>query len=220
MDRCYEKEIINLLQTLKGEKIDICGEIYRYIIETDEKPAEIMRFFLENSEDIESSEEKEASKLFTDGELLDCKEKYGKIVNGILKKLLSERKCPTEFYEELWKEINVEQIFDSERSRIFALFYIWIDARIPYYQLPDGLSIEEETYREIMKKMSEKLRRARFILCYGLKEWTQVASLLCQILNEVDDEAEKAVLLAGILQLSNYTARVTRKPDDDEESNE
>ena len=52
MDRCYEKEIINLLQTLKGEKIDICGEIYRYIIESDEKPAEIMQFFLENSEDI------------------------------------------------------------------------------------------------------------------------------------------------------------------------
>lgn len=202
----YKKEIERLLKTLKGERINICAEIYRCIIEATENQEQLFRYFLEISEDIEGDTEgdTEAEQAFTKGERLDCKEQYGKIVDGILEKILLQRKTPDEFYEELWKSINSKDVFETEKSRMFALYYVWIDARIPYYQLEDGLNIDKETYVATVKKVSEKARHARFILCCGLKQWTEVTSQLCKLLDETENEIEKCVLLANILQIYNY----------------
>ena len=151
---------------------------------------------------------------------MDYRDRYGKIVDGILEKILLQRKTPDEFYEELWKSINSEIFFDTEQSRIFALYYVWIDARIPYYKLQDGLSIDKETYIETAKKISEKVRHARFILCCGLKQWTQVTSLLCELLDETENETEKAVLLASILQLYNHMLAEGEPVDEGEKEND
>ena len=208
MEKCcksdYKKKIEWLLKTLKGEQVDICAEIYRCIISAPENQAELFQFFLEISEDIDSAGDEEARQVFTRGECLDYRDRYGKIVDGILEKILLQRKKANEFYEELWKLINSEDFFDTEKSRIFALYYVWIDARIPYYELKDGLSIDKETYVATAQKISEKIRHARFILCCGLKKWTQVSSLLCELLDETENEIEKAVLLATIMQLYNH----------------
>lgn len=216
----YKNEIERLLKTLKGEQIDICAEIYHCIIAAPEDQAELFQFFLEISEDIESEGNVEAQQVFTKGACLDYRDRYGKIVDGILEKILLQRKTPDEFYEELWKSINSEIFFDTEQSRIFALYYVWIDARIPYYKLQDGLSIDKETYIETAKKISEKVRHARFILCCGLKQWTQVTSLLCELLDETENETEKAVLLASILQLYNHMLAEGEPVDEGEKEND
>lgn len=221
MDYCYKdkykEEIMRLLKTLKGEQFNICAQIYHCILEATDNQAELLQYFLEISEDIESEGQIEAEQVFTKGEFIDCKETYGKIVDGILEKTLSKRETPTQFYAELWNLINSEQVFETEQSRIFALYYVSIDARIPYYQLKEGLNIDQETYAAIVKKMSDKLKRARFILCCGLKSWTEVTSLLCEILDEAENDTEKAVLLAIILQLYNNIFVRVEMPENSEE---
>lgn len=213
----YKNEIERLLKTFKGEQIDICAEIYHCIISAPEDQAELFRFFLEISEDIDSEGNEEVQQVFTKGERLDYRDRYGKIVDGILEKILLQRKTVNEFYEELWRSINSEEIFETEQSRIFALYYVCIDARVPYYQLEDGLSIDRDTYVATAKKIREKIRHARFILCCGLKQWTQVTSLLCQLLDETENETERAILLANILKLYNYMFGREEKLDDSEE---
>lgn len=52
---------------------------------------------------------------------------------------------PGNFYGELWKKaIAKSSILEQQKERIYALYRIWIDGRIPYIQPEDGLKMTNE----------------------------------------------------------------------------
>lgn len=195
------ERIMKLLRTLQGREINICGEIYPILVDSREQGAELLQFFCENAEGITSTEEREAYHKFTEEETLDYTKRYGKIVDGILENLLQQKLPKTAFYTELWKKITLAELFENEKAQIFALYYIWIDARIPYFELPESICLKKEEYRQITEKLRGKIQEARFILASDFKQWTEVSYLLMKLLNTVEDETEKAVLLSCIMQV-------------------
>lgn len=196
-----KKEIINILQTLSGERFNICGEIYEILKEQENsQKGELLQFFLENSEGIKSSEEKEARHFLTEGKVTDYARSHGKIVDGILENLLVKKPCKEKFYEELWEKLTLDEVFENKEIQIFAIYYIWIDIRIPYFDLPETKKLEDEKYRNIIQKIRSKIQEARFILSADFDQWTQVSYHLLRLMDDMDYD-EKAVFLSCIIQM-------------------
>lgn len=194
-----KEHILEILKTSNGKQIDICAMVYSVIMQ-DAHSAELFQFFCENAEGITSSRESEAPKVFTDGELLDYQKSYGKIVDGILEKLLIEKPQKEEFYLALWKKITLKELFIGEKEQIFALYFVWLDSRIPYFELPETIHIEHEEYREISQKLLTEKQEARFILSSDFKQWTEVSYLLLELLDKISEQKDRAVLLSYIFQ--------------------
>lgn len=195
-------QITNLLQTLSGERFNISGEIYEILKEEDDNQiGELLQFFFESAEEIKSSEEKEARQFLTEGVVLDYTRLYGKIVDGILENLLEQRPCKEKFYEILWKKLALNGLFENDLIRIFALYYIWIDMRIPYFELPETINFEEEKYRQIIEKHRSKIQEARFILSSNFTQWTQVSYHLLRLMDDIVSKEERTVFLSCIMQM-------------------
>lgn len=195
-----KEQILELLQTLKGERVNICSEIYKVIKKNEAQSVQLLQFFCEQEEFTRSSEEEEARKVFTEGELIDYENDYGGIVDALLEKLLRKKLPKEDFYAELWKNITLENVFENEKAQCFALYYVLIDGRIPYFELPDTISIDKEEYRNIVDGLHVQEQKARFIMLSDFKGWSEVSYLLLQELDEVEDLKEKIVLLSTFFQ--------------------
>lgn len=195
------EQIVNLMQTMGGEKINVCGEIFKVIKEEEAHGGEFLRFFYETEEGTKSSEEVEASLLFTEGEVIDYAKDYGKIVDGILENLFRKKPDREAFYNELWEKITLRELFEDEKAQIFAMYYIWIDVRIPYFELPDTIRLTASEYQASIDKLRSKIQEARFILFSDFEQWTEVSHLLLKLLYDIEDETEKIVFLACVMQI-------------------
>lgn len=190
------------LRVLEGEQIDICYHIYKLISSVEGKEPELLRFFYENSEMIESSDEERVEVMFSEGERRSLEECYGKMVNGLLEATLRKKLPVEEFYQALWKAIAENPVLEDEKEKVFAVYYIWIDVRIPYFELEQGIKMSNADFMEITKKRLEDIKRIRFIMTAPLEQKTERASLLLKMLEGVPDEKERTVLMAQIMAIS------------------
>lgn len=192
------KEIIS---TAKGSLLDLAYYIYKVIISVPGKEPDLLRVVFEECDQIESSEEEPLQKIFTEDEKEQYRDTYGKSVDGMLDALLKKGLSKEAFYQELWKSIQDNPMLEGEKEKAFAFFYIWIDVKVPYFELEPGLRMSNEEYKEIKKEIMEEIKRARFILSVPTKQKTERASRLVWMLENMEDERKKAVLMAQILNI-------------------
>lgn len=205
------QNIIDILKKSSGDKEDIAYLIYNEISSLEYGGADVLNFFLENSEEIESSEEKRVEKIFSEEDKYQYTATYGKIIDGALEILLKKGLSKKQFYIELWDFIERNPILEDNKLKAFALFYIWIDVRIPYFEIEPGIKMGNDEYAEITKKLFEKLKKVRFILNAPTEQKTERASRLIKLLDEVKSEREKVVLMAQILSLSDKSEMIISK---------
>lgn len=206
--------ILNILKEVSGSRADIAYEIYGMIARCSGHEAEALAFFYEYSEDIESSEEHRIEKVFSEEDKYQFTSQYGKMIDGFLEALLRENLPGNTFYAKLWEFINNDGLLVEKKQKAFALYYIWIDVRIPYYQLQEGIKMSNEDYQAYNKDLKETIKKARFILFTPTAQKTERASRLLDLLDEVDDKREKAVLMSHILRMNNRNdvlARLLRR---------
>lgn len=204
------KKIEDILKKASGEKLDIACKIYREISVCAGHESEALEFLCSYSENEESSGEWIVDEEITEEEKHQYVSSYGKMIDGSLEALLRENLPVKEFYSKLWEMIQNNTILESEKKKAFALYYIWIDARIPYFELEEGLEMSNKEYREYIKTHEEVLKKARFILLTPTDQKTQRASRLVKLLDELSDEKEKAVLMAQILEMRAKSSGVVR----------
>lgn len=198
----FAEEMVKLLEKAKGEKADIAAAVYGLIQKT-EAPLEAFRFFLENADDVDSLEEEEIESYFTASQLQKLEAGCGQMVEGIFDKLLSKNMDPEDFYSELWKKtIRDSYIFENDNEKIYALYRIWIDGRIPYFKIGSGLKMSDEKFSAIIKEKKNEIKKAIFILNSSFSQRTERCSLLVDILDACAEEEEKAVILAQMLSLT------------------
>ena len=102
-------------------------------IQQDNDPQDAFRYFLENADEIVSTEEEELEQSFTAAELQKLQKKCMPLIEGILESLLSENASKEEFYNRLWTDgICKNTLLQNDNERIYALYRIWQDIRIPY----------------------------------------------------------------------------------------
>lgn len=195
-----EREISELLKTASGEKIDICYEIYNKIVSYPGNEPDLLRFFMEESEQIVSNENRPVEVIFLEEERTEYISNYGETIDEILENLIKEELEENIFYKELWNSIDTN-IFNSSKLRAFAVYFIWIDMRMPYFKLESGIQMSGEEYRKIRKSIIKEIQRARFIISAPMNQKTERASRLVNMLDSIKDDKTKSVLMTQILLL-------------------
>lgn len=202
------QQLSTFLKTVKGERINIAAGVYD-IISSSENADIGLRCFLENAEDIESSETKEAPEIFTPQMQQKLRAQYEQLTTGILDKLVGERLCEEEFYKKLWEAIeDNELIFSKKEEKIYALYQIWSDPRIPYFYLKTGLKMDNEEFKEICLNDKIKIKKLNYILNADYEQKTERSSLILEELKECQDESEKVVLMAQVLSGAENKGRL------------
>lgn len=185
----------------KLDRLNMTAWVYDMIVRSDAKE-ECFEFFLANADSIDSDDAEQVKKKFTQEDLDKLKDEYGTLADAIFEKLLKENLAENHFYSKLWNALTNNPMLDSNESIIFSIYYILIDARIPYYKLSDGVSMPNSRFATISNAIQPDINKARFIMRTNrFAQRTNRASVLLELLDSKDGE-ERVVLMAHILTLS------------------
>ena len=190
------------MESAKGSRYDKSALIYHMILEAEE-PRNAWKYFFENADHIDSSDEKEVDAFFTAQQIQKYEKECSELVDALLNKLVKRHCEKEEFYNELWERImESDAVCDGENEKIYAIARIWSDARIPYFQIKDGIKMSDEEFSDIIKKNKELLQEVTFILNCKYEQRTETSSVLLDVLERCNDSKEKAVVMAKILDLA------------------
>lgn len=205
VEQSFEEWLADVLSRVKGEKLDITAAIYREIIK-EKNPAHAFQYFLQNADDILSTEEQEIPPCYTASEIQKLKSNCASYVMGTLDSALKRNSSEDAFYDLLWHIITEKNpLLPGEDEVIYAIYMIWQDGRIPYFQLEEGPKMTNERFGDITRKNKILIKKANFIIKSSLEQRTEVSGLLLKILSECETEEDKIVVLAQTL------ARLERK---------
>ncbi|MCM1213519.1 MAG: hypothetical protein NC548_03250 [Lachnospiraceae bacterium] len=165
--------------------------------------SKLMQYVCELWATIKSSEELEVPERISTAKYEKMKSLYGEAVDAALlaytRKGLMEGWDREQFYSHLWEFVSTNIMWSSMEEKAFALYYIAIDARTPYYNVGAGLRMSNDDYSKIQNEIFEASREFRFIIALDFPQRTEEASLLLNLINRMDTEEQKIVLLSRII---------------------
>lgn len=176
-----KEAIMTFLQNVNGDDFDICAILFKMISETEsEQQSQLFQYICEIYGTITSNGKKQIpiSEYSTQKDRLT--EQYGDIVNSLIKAYGQQNESEQVFYNMLWSIINESMIFDSESKKIFALYFILIDKRIPYFKIDDALlySMSNERFQELLRETAREGQKIRFILKSEFSQKSEKAAVL------------------------------------------
>ena len=107
------------------------------------------------------------------------------------------------FYSELCTKLGDDTLLSSIEDKAIFLALLWEDPQIPYYQLEEGRVMDNKQYGTIISKIRDPLDKAFFILNAKLHYKTQRSSLLIKVANTLENEDERIVFWAVLLDVQN-----------------
>ena len=196
--------IFDVISRMDGEPINKCYAIYSRIIEADsiEEQADLFKYACEVYGTKKSTKELKVPCLINEEEEETLERNFGKYVNGVLDNFLRRNLSELDFYSGLWNMIISDQyVLINENEKVFALYYIFIDKRIPYFQLGESVKMSNEEYKETSERLASKKCKIRFILSIPINSKTERAGYLLDLLDEyVEFPKERAVLMAYLVE--------------------
>lgn len=183
---------------VSGEGPDITAMIYEQII-AEEDPSAAFQYFLEHADDIISAKTVSVSPRYTASQIHELKHWCEDYVKGILSSALKRGGSAKEFYMLLWDTINENSMLPGPDEIIFAIYMIWMNDCIPYFELENGLRMTNEQFRDIAQKNRTQIKKVNYILAAPLKQRTETCSLLLRVLSECETEADRAVVMAQVV---------------------
>ena len=199
-----KEKIDELLKKFSGRIIDLCYEIVDGIQENDfAEQVDIVGYFCETFGTVKSEKTLEISSHISDETLENLKELYGKFVDELLeatlKKAYNMGMDNSSFYQLLWGNIVKADMFGDVEEKSFALYYIVIDRRIPYFLLEKGMWMDDDTFKKCREKNLDVIKKMRFILFNSFSQKTEEASIILDEIVGLDSYEDQVVVLASIL---------------------
>lgn len=197
-------EVKELLGSFQGELIDCCLYIYNNIKDdTPEQQVECFQALCEQYGSVKSNETVIIEKTISETELDILTDQYGDYVNAVLNSLLKksyiEQYSSREFYHNLWAALLNGGIITSEKEFAFAIYYIIIDRKIPYFVLEHGLQMDEQRFENYMIEEKNTIAKIRFILNHKFSQKTEEASLIVRELIKLDSFEEQVIAMVAVL---------------------
>ena len=189
------------------EKINVCANIYHEIIKEPYIASETLQYFLEKSYDFQKAEEFQTplkDYAITESEERLLRKQNLDVINVLFEQQLLKNLPPKEFYKKVWEVVIQSSSLDTENAKIFALYVIRSDARIPYFQLNlnDSVQMSNETFAKYSQSLNIYIQKAQFISRTNLFEQrTSRASVLLDLIDELKSREEKAVLMSHLLAM-------------------
>ena len=200
-----KSEFKQRFETYSGNRFEICYDIYTGLMSNDESDRiELLSYACKNFgiKDSDGSFSPCGSGI-SKSEISDLKDEYGQTVDTLLDTLLQKaikaNMSADVFYESIWNLIIQNPIFSTEKEKAFALYYILIDARIPYYPINPGMEMSNSEFRELIDVCEDDIQKARFVLAVDFPQKTMEASNLVDILLAQDDYKKQVVVMSRIV---------------------
>lgn len=122
------------------------------------------------------------------------------VVNNVISNLVERKVTEDEFYKSLLDRLQDHGFLQNELRQAIFLQCVWLDNRIPYYQLGEGRHIgNNEEFKRIYKEIEPSLNKGRYIINAKLQYKTQRASLLMEIADSLDTDEQRMVFWASII---------------------
>lgn len=193
----YKLELI--LKNNNGKEIDLVYSVYELLESAGESAPILLKKFLDSSP-LMNQQEKKGKVLISDSIFRERKDKVALFVDDWLESTIKDSPSENEFYRRLWEFIQDNKSFRGKNNKIIALYLIWMDPRIPYFKLKPGLKMSNEVFSKICEEIDTELLKARFTLYSRYEQRPEEASVLLSLMNELESQEEKAVLLAYIIR--------------------
>lgn len=188
------------LSKVKGEIYNICEDFYNrflYNNENTDNYSENLKLLL-NWDFI--SDETYTANCETDVNEYQKKLKtIEPIVEKVIDNLIAENLTENDFYSKLAQFIKEETLLRLKIEKICALVCLMQSLKIPYYKIDNGLTMSNDEFVEISKKIFTQIRKSIFILAVGSTQKTEISSRLLHLLEEIHDHKEKVVFLANVI---------------------
>ena len=195
-DNIIYDELISVIQR-KNDTFRTACEAAWSLIREKSGQEQYLCFFLRDIDcfDINIADESKMDFNDDDPNFSSVKDLERRIVHSLIGSNPSEEF----FYHNICQKINDSLLFPDFSSQVSFLTCLWLDSRIPYFQLEEGCLMENEKYQAILEELSPLLKKANFILSTDLKQRTQRASLLMRIAEEINDKEKETVFWAYVL---------------------
>jgi hypothetical protein len=179
----YKQEIDRILIRGEAKPINKCYATYEVVERADaELRGKLLEYVGELFELVESTSETRLDEKILDAERDLLRDKYSRLVDTMFEMELAENPAETEFYEWMWGMIN-NPAFPDEKARVFAMYWVMVDGRIPYFHLEQGLRMADEDWRATGKALERERNKVRFILYSSFEQRSEQADL---VLKELD----------------------------------
>lgn len=107
--------------------------------------------------------------------------------------LVQQHTDKEDFYDVLWTMFTDDNFLSTVEDKKAFLLTLWLDSRIPYFKVGEGIEMDEDEYSQRRIKLAEVLSKATFITSLKMKQKTKKASLLAEEADLLQDERDKAV---------------------------
>lgn len=176
-----KKGILSFLQNSDGEIFDKCDILFKMISAVDpEQQSELFQYVCEIFGTVKSYGKESIPVSEYNAQKDRLEEQYGDIVNSLIKTYCQQNEDENIFYYTLWSLINESLIFNTDAKKIFALYFVLIDKRIPYFKIDESLlySMSNERFSELLQKTAREGQRIRFILKADVSQRSERAAIL------------------------------------------
>lgn len=198
----YYEDLLAILRDGAGSKIDRASAVFQIIQQAPTKDrAAMLRTTCETWDSIEGNNVNGSlplESMITDSELEVLKKQYGKMVDSFLEGIISANPSEEVFYQQLWDVLSNSILLTDPKAQYFALYWVLVDSRIPYFFFGEGLSMSDEQFKLVNRRLYLQRARIRFATKRSFDQKTQRASVLLQELDSVSGE-DRVVLMANLI---------------------
>lgn len=205
MEAIDAKELIYNAFTMTAQRnVNFVYQLTDLILEQDESVQyKLFQYVCEKWGTLESSGEIAPPEVISESKCEKYKVLYGEMVDGTLLSYirlgLLKNWDRDEFYKQLWMNISSNTLWTEKEEKAFAIYYIVIDARSPYFNIGSGLRMSNEDYSHLQDEVFDKIQKFHFINALEYEQKTEKASLICNLIEELETPEKKAVLMSRII---------------------
>ncbi len=195
-EKDFEIEIRGLTRNGKAE-FDI-SNLYS-VIKKSKDPGAFLQFIAEKKKELFPESRPGESVALQNGDY--------RIIDSMIDTIIHRQPDTETFYRDLWEKVLEKNPFlENDRQKSDALNRILSNNRIPYFQMPEGLKMSEETFKTYLQKAQESINQLSFVLSSHFSQRTERSSLINHILDNSNSKEEKAVLMAVTLAIVEQKA--------------
>lgn len=195
----WNAKFSNAVEENKYCLFDICKACMALLIENADNAQEGFQYFLNqvqmpryNSDEIPEGFFNIEENEIDDPTQMRIREMESQIVKELIFQDVSEKV----FYGEIWKRMSDPLLVSDSYQKSYFLLRMWLDSRVPYYQLGLGVNMSNEAYKKCVQQVNSSYKKMLFAMNAGYPQKTQKASILMKIAEEIPSQEQRIVFWA------------------------
>lgn len=217
-----EKEAVRaIMEKASGNRLDVYYTILTEYFQKSTEPESLFAAVL--TAPLPSSEEDSGpSAYIEDSVKQEVEEKYSELLNETVQRQMKSNPDQHEYYKKLYNAVFRAGVFPDDVQTQTVLLYLLSEeiVCIPYYPTVNLLSMDNEEFQAIVKRLYPQFQQAIHMLNRHFKRRTEEASQLWEISRQLESEQDQIVYWAVLLSVIRRTAArsILKEPEETTEA--